>query len=336
MEEKMFNPKAIYFEHDIENYQLGKELIEKYKNVPKFEIENHNNIEEMRNKSNKEFADMKRNLIIGIRKTHKFVENHKTSDYLVPYTSSGCVAACLYCYLVCNYNKCAYLRLFVNREQMLDKIIRTAEKAEKNLNFEIGSNSDLILENTITNNLVWTIENFKDSSKGTLTFPTKFDMVDDILELNHKGKIIIRMSVNPEEIINRVELGTSRLAGRIQAINKLKDADYKIGILIAPVIFVENWKELYLELIQRLSSELSDKVKKNVFFEIIFMTYSYVHTKINEEAFPNAINLYNKELMRGRGRGKYMYKDYLRDEGKKFFIENLNKYFPGNKIEYIV
>lgn len=336
MEEKMFNPKAIYFEHDIENYQLGKELKEKYKNVPKFEIKNHNTIEEMRSKSNKEFADMKRNLIIGIRKTHKFVENHKTSDYLVPYTSSGCVAACLYCYLVCNYNKCAYLRLFVNREQMLNKIIRTIEKAEKNLNFEIGSNSDLILENTITNNLVWTIENFKDSSKGSLTFPTKFDMVDDILELNHKGKIIIRMSVNPEEIINRVELGTSRLAGRIQAINKLKDADYKIGILIAPVIFVDNWKELYLELIQRLSIELSDKVKKNVFFEIIFMTYSYVHTKINEEAFPNAINLYNKELMRGRGRGKYMYKDYLKNEGKKFFIENLNKYFPGNRIEYIV
>ena len=332
----MFNPKAIYFEHDIENYQLGKELMEKYKNVPKFEIKNHNNIEEMRSKSNKEFADMKRNLIIGIRKTHKFVENHKTSDYLVSYTSSGCVAACLYCYLVCNYNKCAYLRLFVNREQMLDKIIRTIEKAEKNLNFEIGSNSDLILENTITNNLVWTIENFKDSSKGSLTFPTKFDMVDDILELNHKGKIIIRMSVNPEEIINRVELGTSRLAGRIQAINKLKDADYKIGILIAPVIFVDNWKELYLELIQRLSIELSDKVKKNVFFEIIFMTYSYVHTKINEEAFPNAINLYNKELMRGRGRGKYMYKDYLKNEGKKFFIENLNKYFPGNRVEYIV
>ena len=60
----------------------------------------------MRNKPNKEFANMKKNLIIGIRKTHKFVENHKTSDFLVPYTSSGCTASCLYCYLVCNYNKC--------------------------------------------------------------------------------------------------------------------------------------------------------------------------------------------------------------------------------------
>ena len=106
----MFKPKAIYFEKEIENYELGKQLLKKYKEVPKLEI-----------------------------------ENHKTSDYLVPYTSSGCTAACMYCYLVCNYNKCAYLRLFVNREQMLDKIIKVANKSEKDLTFKIGSNSDLIL-----------------------------------------------------------------------------------------------------------------------------------------------------------------------------------------------
>jgi spore photoproduct lyase len=210
-----------------------------------------------------------------------------------------------------------------------------SNKAEINLTFEIGSNSDLILENTITNNLVWTIENFK-NEKGMLTFPTKFDMVDDILNLDHQGKIIIRMSVNPEEIINKVEFGTSRLKGRIAAINKLKEAGYKVGILIAPVIFVENWQNLYLDLIKRLNEELSEQVKKDVFFEVIFMTYSFVHTKINEEAFPNAINLYNKAIMTGRGRGKYWYKDEIRKEGEIFFKNQLKKYFPNNEILYIV
>ena len=66
------------------------------------------------------------------------------------------------------------------------------------------------------------------------------------------------------------------------------------------------------------------------------MTYSFVHTKINEEAFPNAINLYNKELMTGRGKGKYMYKNEIRKEGEKFLREKMHKYFPNNKIEYIV
>ena len=332
----MFRPKAIYYEKDIQDYELGKQLLEKYVDVPKFEIENHNNIEEMRKKQNSEFLKMKQNLIIGTRKTHKFVENHKVSDYLVPYTSSGCIASCMYCYLVCNYNKCAYMRLFVNREEMLGKIIKTSNNANKELTFEIGSNSDLILENTITNNLVWTIENFKNTKKGKLTFPTKFAFVDDLLALEHKRKIIIRMSVNPEYIINNVEFGTSRLKERIEAINKLVDANYEVGILIAPVIFVENWKELYNELIIYLSENLSQKAKKEVFFEVIFMTYSYVHNAINQEAFVNSIQIFDKNQMTGRGRGKYMYKTELRKEGEQFFIEKLNKYFSNNKIWYIV
>lgn len=332
----MFKPQALYCEKNIERYPLGKELLEKYADVPKIIIDNHNNIEEMRKKQNSEFANMKRNLIIATRKTHKFVPNHKTSDYLVPYTSSGCTAMCMYCYLVCNYNKCAYLRLFVNREEMLDKIIKTSLNSEKELTFEIGSNSDLILENTITNNLVWTIENFANTQKGKLTFPTKFDMVDDILNLNHKGKIVVRISVNPEEIINKVEFGTSRLEGRIEAINKLAEADYPIGILIAPVILVDNWKELYSDLIKYLYENLSNKAKKSAFFEIIFMTYSYVHRAINTEAFPSAIDLYNKQLMTGRGRGKYMYKNYIREEGEVFLREEMKKYFPNNEIMYVV
>ncbi len=332
----MFIPENIYYEKEILDYTLGEELMKKYENIPKHEIENHNNIEEMRSKSNKEFMNMKRNLIIGVRKTHKFVPNHKTSDFLVPYTSSGCTAACMYCYLVCNYNKCAYLRLFVNREKMLEKIIKTAEKADKELTFEIGSNSDLILENTITNNLVWTIENFKDSKKGELTLPTKFSMVEPILGLDHQGKITIRMSVNPKEIINRVELGTSSLEKRIQAINQLKEAGYKTGILIAPVIMIEDWKQKYHDLIKELEAKLTPKSKSKVFFEVIFMTYSFVHDKINTEAFPNALKIYEKEKMQGRGKGKYMYKQELREDGKRFFEAELAKYFPSNKIEYMV
>ena len=331
---KNFIPDAIYYEEKATEYELGKDLLEKYKDVPQFVIENHNNIEEMRKKENKEFPKMKKNLIIGIRKTHKFVPNNKISNYLVPYTSSGCIAMCLYCYLVCNYNKCAYLRIFVNREEMLNKIIKVANESEEELVFEIGSNSDLILENSITNNLRWTIENFRKAEKGYITFPTKFDMVDDILDVDGKERVIIRMSVNPKEIIQKVEMGTSSLENRVMAINKLADAGYKVGLLIAPVIFVDNWKELYKKLVMYLKENLSDKVKESTFFEVIFMTYSYVHRKINEEAFPSAIDLYSKDLMTGRGKGKYTYKQEQRKLGEQYIGELLKEYFPENKIVY--
>ena len=48
------------------------------------------------------------------------------------------------------------------------------------------------------------------------------------------------------------------------------------------------------------------------------------------------MNLYDKDLMTGRGRGKYWYKEPLRKEGEIFFRENMKKYFPSNEILYIV
>lgn len=329
-------PTRIYYEPDAMEYELGEILHNKFKEVPWIPIESHNNIEELRKNSNSEFARMKKYLIIGVRKTHKYSPNQKVSDFLVPYTSSGCSAMCLYCYLVCNYNKCSYLRLFVNRQQMMDKMIKTADKSEKSLTFEIGSNSDLVLENTITSNLEWTIEKFSKNDKGFITFPTKFDMVEPLLKLNHGGKCIVRMSVNPQEVIAKTEFGTSPLEGRIKAINDMCDAGYKVGLLIAPVVMVDNWKDKYAKMLDTLKERLSEKVKKEMFIEIIFMTYSFVHRAINNEAFPNAVELYDKSIMTGRGRGKYCYNQTVREDGEIFLRYEVSKRFKDTKILYVV
>jgi len=329
-------PDKIYYEPAALEYELGEILHDKFSDIPWVEIENHNNIEQLRSNSNKEFAAMKRHLIIGIRKTYKYVPNHKVSDFLVPYTSSGCSSMCLYCYLVCNYNKCSYLRLFVNREQMLDKIIKTAHSSHKELTFEIGSNSDLVLENTITGNLEWTIERFGQSDKGFITFPTKFDMVEPLLGLNHRGRTIMRMSVNPQFIIQRVEFGTSSLENRIKALNQMCDAGYRVGLLIDPVVLVDDWEPQYEKLLEQLADQLSEKARQELFIEIIFMTYSFVHRAINNEAFPNAIELYDKSMMTGRGRGKYCYRNDIREQAEHFLREQISQKLGNIPILYVV
>ena len=85
-EKNMFIPDAIFYEEKAYEYELGKKLLNTYKkqNIPMVVIENHNNIEQMRKKQNKEFPYMKRNLIIATRKTHKY-ELQK----------AGCVVACI-------------------------------------------------------------------------------------------------------------------------------------------------------------------------------------------------------------------------------------------------
>lgn len=327
--------EAVYYEPSSLSYDLGKKLKAQFDGIPWYPIESHNAIQKMREKPNSEFGRMKRSLVVGIRKTHKYTENHKVSDYLVPYTSSGCTAMCLYCYLVCNYNKCSYLRLFVNREQMLDKLIRKGRESARPLTFEIGSNSDLVLENTITGNLQYTIPYFAEADAGQLTFPTKFHMVEPLLGLDHRGKTIFRMSVNPQEIIRKIELGTSGLKLRIEAVNAMCEAGYPCGLLIAPVILTDRWKALYTGLLEELEEGLTEKMKKQMFLEIILMTYSYVHRAINSEAFPNSPDLYDKEKMTGRGRGRYCYRPEIRAEAESFLREEIKRIFGDASIRYI-
>ena len=326
---------AVYYEPTVLEYPLGRQLQQQYGHLPWHEIENHNRIDELRSRPNRDFARLKRHLIIGVRKTHNYTENHKISDWLVPYTSSGCSAMCLYCYLVCHYNKCSYLRLFVNREQMLERLIKRSQAAPQPQVFEIGSNSDLVLENTITGNLEWTIPRFAQRGRGSLTFPTKFHMVEPLLSLDHRGKTIFRMSVNPEEIIRRVELGTSPLHKRIEAANLMCDAGYPVGILIAPVILLEGWQAMYDRLISQLAEGLSTKVQEQLTIEIILMTYSSVHRYINDEAFPNGVQLFDKDLMRGRARGKYGYNNAAIAEAEQFLRAQLAKKLGSAQIVYV-
>jgi spore photoproduct lyase len=113
-------------------------------------------------------------------------------------------------------------------------------------------------------------------------------------------------------------------------------AGYRVGLLIAPVILVENWMELYSRLIEQLADELTEKAKKELFIEIIFMTYSFVHRAINNEAFPNAVELYDKSLMRGRGMGKYAYRDDIRAQGEQFLREEVTHKLGNMPILYVV
>ena len=59
------------------------------------------------------------------------------------------------------------------------------------------------------------------------------------------------------------------------------------------------WKVriMFKDWLQKLMSNGIGKVSSTVQNEL--------HNEINHEAFPNAVELYNKERMTGRGKGKY-------------------------------
>ncbi|WP_297632300.1 spore photoproduct lyase family protein [uncultured Clostridium sp.] len=333
-----FIPQKVYYEEVVLEYKQGRELLEKYKemNIETIEIRAHHKIDELRLLPYKEFIRVKKYLVLGKRKTINLTPNDKSSDYIVPFTSTGCSATCLYCYLVCNFENCSYLRIFVNRDEILNKIKKKIEKEGVHRVYELGCNSDMILENTITGNLKWAIEEFGKLYNATATFATKFHQVDELLNLKHNGNTQMRISVNPEEIIRKVEFGTSKLEERIIAANKMFKARYRVGLNIAPIILVSNFEKLYEGLFKTLSENLLEELKENVFIEVIFMTYGLANLQVNTQSMPRAVNLLDMNKMRLKSPKKYTYKSEFRNYGEKIIISYIKKYLPKATISYIV
>lgn len=344
--ECLFRPSELFVERGAEEHPLGARLLSQYlkADVPIRWVVDHNRIPELRELPDAEFAHKKKVLVLGVRKSLRLVPNRLSADYIVPFTSSGCPAMCLYCYLTCTFFSNAYLRLFVNRERMWDTLERRARRAGiehqrghegGEVVFEIGSNSDMLVDESLTGNLRWVIPRFGRLPYGRLTFATKFAAVDRLLDLEHGGRTRVRVSINPAEIIRRVELGTARLPERLEAANRLHAAGYEVGLNLAPVILGEDWQAAYRELLDEAVETLAPDLRRVMFFEIIFMTYGLATRDINQAAFPRLTGFHRPELMRPKGRGKTCYADPLRIEAERWLRHEIGRRFPEARVAYV-
>lgn len=336
---RIFRPTAVFVERGAEKYYWGRELIDRFtaEGLPLTWIDEHHRIPELRDAPDAEFLRQKQYLIIGIRKSMKICGNDKSADFIVPWTSSGCTAACTYCYLVANWFKGSYLRVFVNREQMWQAVRNHAAKQRAGAVYEIGSNSDLVIENTVTGALAWSIEEkFARLEGHRATFATKFAQVDDLVGLDHRGRTQVRFSVNPPDLVRKVEIGTSPLIDRLAAANKLFAAGYRVGLNMAPIMLVEDWQEQYADLMDLLAAQLDPDLLQATFFELIFMTFGWANARINEAAMPGVLNVFEREKMRPKGPTKMHYRPELREEAADWFRRELAARFPAAAISYIV
>ncbi|HOV69083.1 MAG TPA: spore photoproduct lyase, partial [Clostridia bacterium] len=108
------------------------------------------------------------------------------------------------------------------------------------------------------------------------------------------------------------------------------------GINIAPIILIEGWQDMYRDMFDTMEKLLDPQLKRRTFFEIIFMTYGYAHQKINPAAFPNAIDVFNPDLMRPKGRGKLCYTMEARQPAIDFLKSEISARFPESTISYII
>lgn len=340
----MFIPKRIIFEKDSLDYDMAKEILNKFKDRENIEIINLNS---SRYKEHipgddlfSQYREGKRTLVVGTKKSLKFQSCKPSAHYQLPLVS-GCMGQCEYCYLNTQLGDKPFVRVHVNIEEILAQALKhIKERLPEITIFEGAATSDPIPLEPYTHSLERAIKFFGETEKGRFRFVTKYTDVDSLLNIEHNGHTEIRFSINTSSVIEQYEHITASRDKRIEASMKVAKAGYPTGFLIAPVFIYPNWKEEYHDLLLELKKLLPGDLTHPVTFEIISHRYTTVAKNRIRDIFPETKLPMEDEERKFKfgqfGYGKYVYPKESLEEIKEFFKKDIEELFINKEVKYII
>lgn len=340
----MFHPQRILFETRTLDFPMGKQIYDLFSKKEDVELIqcSPNKVKELitLDSTSATYQSGKRTLVLSKKKRSAFQTCKPSADYMLPLVS-GCMGQCEYCYLHTKLGDKPFVRVHVNIDDILDRAKEyITASPDKITSFEGSATSDPVCVEPFTHSLATAIDFFAKEPQGRFRFVTKYDDVDSLLHLQHNNKTEIRFSINTEHIRSSYEHYTATVKARILAAQKVMDAGYPTGFLIAPVFLYDGWREEYFELIQNLRQTLPANPPHPVTFEVITHRFTPKAKELIGEIFPDSTLPMNEDervYKRGQfGYGKFTYaKDDMRNV-KEFFKQELGSAFPNGNINYIV
>jgi spore photoproduct lyase len=334
---KEFVPELVLIEKGALDYKLAKQIKDRYeeKNIPVRIIESHNRVKWEKEMTPLElFEKAKETLVVGVKKTLRFKSCQPSADYRVV-SSTSCPAKCEYCYLATNLGSAVYVRVYVNIKEIIRAIKKHIRKSDKEITtFEASSSSDPVAVEHITGNLSRLIEFFARRDDAKLRVATKFNDVEPFLDLNHNRNTKFRFSISSGYLIKKFENLTPSLTLRLEAANKLYQAGYPLGFIIAPIMVHEDWRRRYREMFKKIKEVFRGKSDLDISFELIMFRFSTRSKNIIESRYPETELSLDKEKSKHKGFGKYVYPDQVSEEIREYMTTQIEKLFPQADIEY--
>ena len=170
--------------------------------------------------------------------------------------AEGCPAHCQYCYLAGSLQGPPVVRAFANLEEILAASRDKDGTATAPASFEVSCYTDPIGIEHLTGSLAATIVDVGSRPGARLRTVTKFDAVDPLLDLPHHGRTRLRLSVNAHAATGRMEGGTAAQPARLAALRRAADAGYPVGLVVAPIMPTEGWREGYAALFEEVGQVL--------------------------------------------------------------------------------
>jgi len=168
----------------------------------------------------------------------------------------NCVYDCRYCFLQGMYRSGNYV-VFANFDDFFCDIRRISEEASEPAWFFSGYDCDSLALNPITQFTDQALDEFAQLPNAHLELRTKSTQIRTLLNREPLANVVVAYSLSPEAIVSAEEHRTPSLKKRIQALQELQQAGWKVGLRFDPVLYSENYQTLYSEMFQQAFAKLN-------------------------------------------------------------------------------
>jgi len=159
----------------------------------------------------------------------------------------NCLYDCRYCFLQGMYQSAHYV-LFVNYEDFAKEIVDKLQTSNKEVHFFSGYDCDSLALEPVTRFLDYFLPVFRDNSNALLEIRTKSTQIRSLLNTEPFDNCVLAWSFTPAEIANALEHKTPSIDRRIDAIRKLQEKGWRIGLRFDPLIYSSEYQTQYQRL----------------------------------------------------------------------------------------
>ena len=324
--------ETIYIENQIKKHYRTKKILSKFKkkiniiycdhygeifNIKSqnFRIQKNKPALVLAKKEGKKLHDIPKSFSIGGKRNYYF--SHMLN----------CIYDCEYCFLQGKHMSAHYL-LFVNYEDFFTDIKRKIKfNGEEKSYFFSGYDCDSLAFDGITNFVDSFFPVFKQNKNAILELRTKSIQISKILKHNPIDNCIIAFSFTPQNISKLIENKVPSVKKRIDAMKKLVDAGWKVGLRFDPIIPACNFAKIYENLFKEISYKIPEKNIHSISFGMMRFPKKMFKKIIKENPSERMVSM----PLENRN-GIYSYNKIMEKKLENIILKKLKKYIKKTPI----